>query len=67
LLIGVILFLLDIGGSVYALYTWNARLYGALYPAVAMGIVIPFVPALALAVRVIFSSFFLSVLGLKRR
>ncbi|TRU18345.1 MAG: glycosyltransferase family 2 protein [Microcystis aeruginosa Ma_MB_S_20031200_S102] len=67
LIIGVILFLLGIGGSVYALYTWNEQLYGALDPAVTMRIVIPSVTALALGVQVIFSSFFLSVLGLKRR
>ncbi|TRU31235.1 MAG: glycosyltransferase family 2 protein [Microcystis aeruginosa Ma_MB_F_20061100_S20] len=67
LIIGVILFLLGIGGSLYALYTWNAQLYGALDPAVTMRIVIPSVTALALGVQVIFSSFFLSVLELKRR
>jgi glycosyltransferase involved in cell wall biosynthesis len=66
LLIGLILFLLGMGGSVYALYTWNAQLYGSLDPAVTMRIVIPSVTALALGVQVIFSSFFLSVLGLKR-
>jgi glycosyltransferase involved in cell wall biosynthesis len=67
LIIGLILFVLGIGGSLYALYIWNARLYGALDPAVTMRIVIPSVTALALGVQVIFSSFFLSVLGLKRR
>ncbi|MDT3675755.1 glycosyltransferase family 2 protein [Microcystis wesenbergii] len=67
LIIGVILFLVGIGGSVYALYTWNAQLYGALDPAVTMRIVIPSVTALGLGVQVVFSSFFLSVLGLKRR
>ena len=67
LIIGVILFLLGMGGSLYALYIWNARLYGALDPAVTMRIVIPSVTALGLGVQVIFSSFFLSVLGLKRR
>ncbi|GCE60755.1 glycosyltransferase family 2 protein [Microcystis aeruginosa] len=67
LIIGVILFLVGIGGSVYALYTLNAQLYGALDPAVTMRIVIPSVTALGLGVQVIFSSFFLSVLGLKRK
>ncbi|GEA26904.1 putative glycosyltransferase [Microcystis aeruginosa NIES-4325] len=67
LIIGVILFLLGMGGSLYALYIWNARLYGALDPAVTMRIVIPSVTALALGVQVIFSSFFLSVLQLKRK
>lgn len=64
--IGVILFLLGMGGSLYALYIWNARLYGSLDPAVTMRIVIPSVTALALGVQVVFSSFFLSVLQLKR-
>ncbi|MCA2724167.1 MAG: glycosyltransferase family 2 protein [Microcystis sp. M048S1] len=67
LIIGVILLVLGMGGSLYALYTWNARLYGDLDPAVTMRIVIPSVTALGLGVQVIFSSFFLSVLGLKRR
>ncbi|TRV43221.1 MAG: glycosyltransferase family 2 protein [Microcystis panniformis Mp_MB_F_20051200_S9] len=67
LIIGVILFVLGMGGSVYALYIWNDRLYGALDPAVTMRIVIPSVTALALGVQVIFSSFFLSVLELKRQ
>jgi len=65
--IGVILFLLGMGGSLYALYIWNARLYGSLDPAVTMRIVIPSVTALALGVQVVFSSFFLSVLQLKRK
>lgn len=67
LIIGVILLVLGMGGSLYALYIWNARLYGALDPAVTMRIVIPSVTALALGVQVIFSSFFLSVLQLKRK
>ncbi|MDB9417880.1 glycosyltransferase family 2 protein [Microcystis aeruginosa] len=67
LIIGLILFLLGMGSSLYALYIWNARLYGSLDPAVTMRIVIPSVTALALGVQVIFSSFFLSVLRLKRK
>ena len=67
LIIGVILLVLGMGGSLYALYTWNAQLYGALDPAVTMRIVIPSVTALALGVQVVFSSFFLSVLQLKRK
>jgi glycosyltransferase involved in cell wall biosynthesis len=67
LIIGVILLVLGMGGSLYALYIWNARLYGALDPAVTMRIVIPSVTALALGVQVVFSSFFLSVLQLKRK
>ncbi|MDB9417877.1 hypothetical protein PN487_15035 [Microcystis aeruginosa CS-556/03] len=66
LIIGGSLILLGIGGSIYAFQTWEAKQFGTLYPAVTMRIVIPSVTALALGVQVIFSSFFLSVLYLKK-
>jgi len=67
LIVGVILLLLGLGGSVYAFRIWESGAFGALDPAVTMRLVIPAVTSLALGVQVIFSSFFLSVLGLKRR
>jgi glycosyltransferase involved in cell wall biosynthesis len=67
LIAGVILLLLGLGGSVYAFRVWESGAFGALDPAVTMRLVIPSVTGLALGVQVIFSSFFLSVLGLKRR
>lgn len=67
LIVGVILLLLGLGGSVYAFGVWESGAFGSLDPAVTMRLVIPAVTALALGVQVIFSSFFLSVLGLKRR
>ncbi len=66
MIIGGSLILLGIGGSIYAFQTWEAKQFGTLYPAVTMRIVIPSVTALALGVQVIFSSFFLSVLYLKK-
>lgn len=66
LLVGILLLLIGFGGSLYALTTWGANLFGTLDPVKTMRIVIPSATCLALGVQVIFSSFFLSVLGLKR-
>jgi glycosyltransferase involved in cell wall biosynthesis len=67
LMFGCLLLLLGIGGSIYSLRIWEATLFGSLNPATSMRIVIPSVTSLALGVQVIFSSFFLSVLRLKRQ
>jgi hypothetical protein len=67
LVIGFIFLLIGIGGSIFALMTWESTKFGALDPAVTMRIVIPSVTCLALSIQMIFSSFFLSVLGLNRR
>jgi glycosyltransferase involved in cell wall biosynthesis len=67
LIAGFSLFLLGIIGSVIALIQWESASFGALEPAQTMRLVIPSVTAIALGLQMIFSSFFLSVLGLKRR
>ena len=67
LIIGSLLVLLGIGGSGYALKLWESSAFGYLNPEQTMRIVIPSVTCLALGCQVIFSSFFLSVLSLKRR
>lgn len=67
LILGGILLLMGTFGSIYAFSTWEATSFGSLDPATTMRIVIPSVTCLALGFQVIFSSFFLSVLGLKRR
>ncbi|MEM9568196.1 MAG: glycosyltransferase family 2 protein [Cyanobacteria bacterium P01_E01_bin.34] len=54
-------------GSVSAFLIWEQNLFGSLDPVQVMKIVIPSVTCLALGFQTIFSSFFLSVLGLKRR
>lgn len=66
LIIGVILVLSGLVGSLYALRIWQLGSFGELDPAATMRVVIPSVTALALGIQAIFSSFFLSVLGLKR-
>jgi glycosyltransferase involved in cell wall biosynthesis len=54
-------------GSILAFLLWEQNLYGSLEPANMMRIVIPSVTLLALGCQTVFSSFFLSVLGLSRR
>jgi glycosyltransferase involved in cell wall biosynthesis len=67
LIFGCVLLLLGIGGSIYSLRIWEATFFGPLDPAMSMRVVIPSVTSLALGVQIIFSSFFLSVLRLKRQ
>jgi glycosyltransferase involved in cell wall biosynthesis len=67
LIIGVFLVLSGLVGSIYALRIWQLSSFGQLDPANTMRIVIPSVTALSLGIQSIFSSFFLSVLGLKRK
>lgn len=66
LIIGILLLLMGISGSIYALKIWESSSFGTLNPGETMRIVIPSVTCLALGFQVVFSSFFLSVLGLKR-
>jgi glycosyltransferase involved in cell wall biosynthesis len=63
---GVLLFFGAIG-SVSVFEVWEKNLFGSIDPVNMMRIVIPSVTCLALGIQVVFSSFFLSVLGLKRR
>ena len=67
LILGAVLILIGITGTGYVITLWQREFFGALNPAEMMRIVIPSVTCLALGVQVIFSSFFLSVLGLKIR
>ncbi|VEP17042.1 putative glycosyl transferase [Hyella patelloides LEGE 07179] len=67
LIFGSILVLLGIGASIYAFGIWGQHSFGSLNPAETMPIVIPAVTSFALGFQVIFSSFFLSILGLKRK
>lgn len=67
LIIGILTLLIGVGGSVYALKIWESSFFGVLNPSETMRVVIPSVTCLALGCQIIFSSFFLSVLALKRR
>jgi len=67
LVVGVILLLVGVTGSIYALSGWGRTSFGSLEPTHTMRIVIPSVTALTLGLEISLSSFFLSILGMKRR
>ena len=67
LLIGGSLTLLGLAGSVFAVSSWARQSFGALDTEHTLRIVMPSVFALTMGVQVTFSSFFLSILGLRRR
>ena len=66
LIAGCVLFLMGTAASVYAFGIWGENNFGSLNPTETMPIIIPGVTCLALGIQTIFSSFFLSILGLKR-
>jgi glycosyltransferase involved in cell wall biosynthesis len=67
LLAGAFMILCGMGASIYAVGFWQARHFGALDYPHTMRMVIPAALFLILGVQTVFSSFFLSVLGLRRR
>ena len=67
IVVGALLVAAGLAGSVYAFTGWRARSFGPLNPSETLRVVIPSVTALALGFQIVLSSFFLSVLALKRR
>lgn len=67
LIVGSILMISGIIGSIYALDIWGQRSFGPLNPSQTLRMVIPAVICFTLGCEIIFSSFFLSVLRLRRR
>jgi len=67
LVAGAVLVIAGIAGSAFALSSWAQRSFGPLNSGTMLRIVMPSVFALTLGAQVIFSSFFLSILGLRRR
>jgi len=67
LISGLALLLTGLAVSIYAVSDWGAHSFGTLDPTKILRLVIPAVTAMTLGSEIILSSFFLSVLGLKRR
>src|SRR5205814_4417303 len=67
LLVGFALFAVGAGGSIFAFLRWKADSFGQLNASRSFRIVIPSLTALILGSEIVLSSFFLSVLGMKRR
>jgi hypothetical protein len=64
---GVLLVVAGLAAGAYALGVWGRAEFGALDPHSMMRVVAPSVTALILGVQLVFSSFFLGVLGLRRQ
>jgi len=67
LAIGAVLTLGGLAGSAYAVGAWGSKHFGALNYPQSMRLVIPAALLLTLGAQTIFASFFMSVLGLRRR
>src|SRR3989442_4554981 len=67
LLVGFVLVVLGLAGSIYAVAFWDEHSFGPLDPARTLRFVIPAVTSLMLGCQILLSSFFLSILGLRRR
>jgi hypothetical protein len=63
---GLLLLLGGLAGGAYALGLWSLASYGALNPEVTLRVVAPSATAMIVGLQLIFSSFFLGVLGLRR-
>jgi glycosyltransferase involved in cell wall biosynthesis len=66
LVVGCVLLIIGLSGSMYALLTWGAHAFGPLDSSKVLRIVIPATTSFTLGFQIILSSFFLSVLGLRR-
>ena len=67
LAVGSLLFVAGFAMSIYAVTSWRARLYGPLDPSQILRVVIPAVTLIMLGLQTVLSSFFLSILVLKRQ
>jgi hypothetical protein len=64
---GLLLLAAGIAGGAYSLGMWSLASYGALNPEVTLRVVAPSATAMIVGLQLVFSSFFLGVLGLRRQ
>jgi glycosyltransferase involved in cell wall biosynthesis len=64
---GVLLVLIGIGGTLFAVYSWSRVSFGPLVPTRTLRIAIPSIVAMALGCQTVLSAFFLNALGLGRK
>jgi glycosyltransferase involved in cell wall biosynthesis len=64
---GLLLLLAGLAGSAYSLGLWSLASFGAMNPEVSLRIVAPAATAMIVGLQLVFSSFFLGVLGLRRQ
>lgn len=67
LITGLGLIILGLCGSAYALFLWQRAMFGPLEPSEFMRIVIPSITSIIVGLQLVLSSFFFSILSLKRK
>jgi hypothetical protein len=67
LILGGLPVVFGIFGSIFALSSWARSSFGRMNPVGLLRIVMPSAFALVLGAQIIFSNFFLSILGLRRQ
>jgi glycosyltransferase involved in cell wall biosynthesis len=67
LAVGAALLVAGLAGTLFPFLSWRSTDYGPLAPTHTLRVVIPAMLSVVLGSQVVFSSFFLSVLGMKRR
>ena len=67
LLVGALVTAAGLAGSVYALRVWATQDFGGLSYPNSLRVVIPSVVAIMIGLQTVFSSFFLSILGLNQK
>jgi glycosyltransferase involved in cell wall biosynthesis len=67
LVVGAVLVLLGMAGSIYAVRIWEESSFGPLQPSKTLRTVIPAILMLMLGFQIILSSFMLSILGLRHK
>jgi len=64
---GLLLLAAGLAAGAYSLGMWRLAAFGALNPEVSLRVVAPSATAMIVGLQLIFSSFFLGVLGLRRQ
>jgi len=67
LVVGAILVIAGVAGSVSAVWQWSEAAFGPLQPTDVLRTIVPSILALTLGAQIVLGSFFLSLLGLRRR
>lgn len=67
LVVGAVLVVAGLAGSVSAVWQWSEAAFGPLQPTRVLRTIIPSILGLTLGAQIILGSFFLSLLGLRRR
>ena len=67
IIIGGLMILLGVGSSIAALVYWSQNYFGVIDPAQSMRLVIPGVMMFSVGVQLVFASFFISILLMKRK